>query len=411
MDALRRGRGNASHSHAEYAPMNKPHVGIVGAGIGGLAAALSLQRAGVPVRVFEQAPQLGEVGAGLSLSPTAAHALNALGLRETLDTKAYMPEDQCVRHWRDGRPLVWINRGRALMEKYGERYYLIHRADLHDALASAVRRNDPEAIVLDARCVGITQDAQSATLKLASGATHSFEILVGADGSRSMVRHQLFGALEPQYTGYIAWRGLVPMHLVPQEILEPPSGVFVGPGHLVNRYPVRNGELLNFVAFAERKDWAEEGWSIRSTVKELLDEFDGWTPWVRTFMELVPPQMLFKWGLFDREPLEHWTQGRITLLGDAAHPILPFLGHGAVLGIEDGYILGRAIAASARYEDALARYERARRERAAFVVLQSRKAGKHFHDPDTDSFKERSKGQAADEGLGLFSYNPVTQEI
>jgi salicylate hydroxylase len=228
--------------------MNTHHVGIIGAGIGGLSAALALQRAGVRVRVFEQSPQLGEVGAGISLSPTAAHALNDLGLHGTLESKAYKPEDQCVRHWRDGRPLAWVNRGQALFDKYGERYYLIHRADLHDALASAVRANDPEAIVLDARCVAISQDEQGATLKLASGASYSFEVLVGADGSRSVVRHHLFGALEPQYTGYIAWRGLVPLHLVPKEILEPPSGVFVGPGHLVNRYPVRNGELLALVS-------------------------------------------------------------------------------------------------------------------------------------------------------------------
>jgi salicylate hydroxylase len=391
--------------------MTKPHVGIIGAGIGGLAAALAMQRAGLRVRVFEQAPQLAEVGAGISLSPTAAHALNDLGLHETLETKAYKPEDQCVRHWRDGRPLMWVNRGQALFDKYGERYYLIHRADLHDALARAVRANDPNAITVDARCVGITQDAASATLKLASGTTHTFDVLVGADGSRSMVRHHLFGALEPQYTGYIAWRGLVPMHLVPQEILQPPSGVFLGPGHLVNRYPVRNGELLNFVAFAERADWTEEGWSIRSTVKELLDEFEGWTSWVRRFMELVPPNQLFKWGLFDREPLDTWTRDRITLLGDAAHPVLPFLGHGAVLAIEDGLVLARALAASTRHDDALERYERARMERAAFVVLQSRQAGKTFHDPDTDSYKERSKGRSADEGLGLFSYNPVTQAV
>ena len=134
------------------------------------------------------------------MSPTAAHALNDLGLHETLETKAYKPEDQCVRHWRDGRPLMWVNRGQALFDKYGERYYLIHRADLHDALARAVRANDPDAITVDARCVGITQDAASATLKLASGKTHTFDVLVGADGSRSMVRHHLFGALEPQYT-------------------------------------------------------------------------------------------------------------------------------------------------------------------------------------------------------------------
>jgi salicylate hydroxylase len=180
---------------------------------------------------------------------------------------------------------------------------------------------------------------------------------------------------------------------------------------LVNRYPVRCGELLNFVAFAEREAWTEEGWSIRSSVEELLAEFEGWTPWVRRVMEVVPPDNLFKWGLFDREPLESWTRGRITLLGDAAHPVLPFLGHGAVLAIEDGVVLGRALAAADSVEEGLQRYELARRERASFVVLESRKAGKMWHARDADSYGQRSQGKAADEGIGLFAYNPVTQPV
>ncbi|MCS6946307.1 MAG: FAD-dependent monooxygenase, partial [Steroidobacteraceae bacterium] len=348
--------------------MQRVDIAIVGAGIGGLTAALALQRAGFHVRVFEQAPQLAEVGAGLSLSPTAVHGLKYLGLRETLESKAYPPEDQCVRHYRTAAPLVWINRGRSLLEKYGERYYLIHRADLHDALAANVLAHDPASIELSRRCVGVRQDARQATLEFADGHTARADVVIGADGSRSVVRHAIFGELAPQYTGYIAWRGLVPMERVPREILDPPSGIFVGPGHLVNRYPVRNWQLLNFVAFAERCSWEEEGWSIRSTVDELLAEFEGWHPAVLGFMAQTPPDSLFKWGLFDREPLTSWHRGRVALLGDAAHPVLPFLGHGAVLAIEDGVVLARAFAAARDIGEALERYERARIERAAFVV-------------------------------------------
>lgn len=383
----------------------------MGAGIGGLTAALSLLRAGFSVSLYEQAPQLAEVGAGLSLSPTAVHGLNALGLRETLQTKAYQPEDQCVRHYQTAQPMVWINRGRSLVEKYGERYYLIHRADLHDALAAQVRALAPDAIRLSRKCVAVSQTSSSATVHFEDGGSASADLVVGADGSRSQVRHAAFGPLEPQYTGYIAWRGLVPMDKVPKEILDPPSGIFVGPGHLVNRYPVRNWELLNFVAFAERPAWTEEGWSIRSTVEELLEEFHDWHPAVRTFMAATPPNSLFKWGLFDREPLRTWSNGRITLLGDAAHPVLPFLGHGAVLAIEDGVVLGRALTAASTVDEALRRYEAARMERAAFVVLESRKAGKQFHARDTHTYRERTNSQAADEGIGLFSYNPTTQPV
>jgi salicylate hydroxylase len=396
----------------EIAAVNKATtISIVGGGIGGLSAALALQRAGFRVSIFEQAPYLAEVGAGLSLSPTAAHALNHLGLHDTLQHKAYHPEDQCVRHWADGRPLSWINRGQKLLEQYGERYYLIHRADLHDALASAVRAQDAEAIHLGKTCESLVQDESGVELSFSDGSTMRSAAVIGADGSRSLIRQKIFGLLQPQYTGYIAWRGLVPMHKVPQDILQPPSGVFIGPGHLVNRYPVRGGELLNFVAFAERKSWIEEGWSIRSSVDELLEEFQGWTPMVLRIMEQVPPDQLFKWGLFDREPLARWSAGRVTLLGDAAHPILPFLGHGAVLAIEDAVVLARAFEAADSVPEAYERYEAARRERASFVVLESRKAGKMFHAADTESYPVRTGGRAADEGIGLFSYNPVLQPL
>lgn len=384
---------------------------VIGAGIGGLTATLALLRAGFAVRVCEQAPALGEVGAGLSLSPTAVHGLNALGLRDTLQTKAYHPEDQCVRHYQTAQPMVWINRGKSLLEKYGERYYLIHRADLHDALAAEVRALAPDAIQLNKKCLAVSQTADSASAAFDDGTTSSADLVIGADGSRSLVRQAIFGMLEVSYTGYIAWRGLVPMSKVPQEILDPPSGIFVGPGHLVNRYPVRNWELLNFVAFAERPAWTEEGWSIRSTVEELLAEFQGWHPAVLRFMSETPPHSLFKWGLFDREPLKSWSRGRVTLLGDAAHPVLPFLGHGAVLAIEDAVVLARALTASATIDEALRRYESARMERAAFVVHESRKAGKQFHAPDTASYAQRTNSKPVDEGLGLFSYNPVTQPV
>ncbi len=387
------------------------NLAIVGAGIGGLTAALALQRAGFKVTVYEQAPELGEVGAGLSLSPSAAHALRYLGLGAALDAASYLPEDQAVRHYQDGRALQWTNRGHALLEKYGERYYLIHRADLHDALAAAVRANDPEAIRLGQRCTGVTQTGDPVQISFEDGATADADTVIGADGSRSRVRCALFGDDGPKYTGYIAWRGLVPMERVPPRLLDPPSGIFVGPGHLVNRYPVRSGTLLNFVAFAERKEWEEEGWSIRSTVDELVKEFAGWHPEVLGFLAAVPPELLFKWGLFDREPLTSWCRGRVGLLGDAAHPILPFLGHGAVLAIEDAIVLGRAFAESASVAEALSRYEAARMARASFVVRESRKAVKIFHSHEPEKYAQKTGGKAADERLGLFDYNPTNVPV
>lgn len=386
-------------------------IAIVGGGIGGLTAALALRRAGFRATVYEQAPRLAEVGAGLSLSPTAAHGLNYLGLHGVLEKYGYTPEDQAIRHYQDARPLQWVNRGRALLEKYGERYYLIHRADLHDSLAAALRELAPDAIQLDRRNVGFEQKDGKVHIRFEGGAPVVADLLIGADGSRSPIRHALFGEGAPKYTGYIAWRGLVPMDRVPKAVLDPPSGLYIGPGHLVNRYPVRNWQLLNFVAFAERSQWTEEGWSIRSTVDELLAEFEGWNPDVLALMAAVPPENLFKWGLFDREPLTSWHQGHVALLGDAAHPVLPFLGHGAVLAIEDAVVLARALESTDDIEEALVRYEKARIPRAAFVVHESRQAVKVFHSAEPEQYAKKTGGRAADERLGLFGYNPATAAL
>jgi salicylate hydroxylase len=391
--------------------MKTLHIAIAGGGIGGLAAALALQRAGMRVSVYEQAARLGEIGAGLSLSPTAAHALNHLGLREALLSHAYLPEDQFIRHYRDGRQLMRTNRGRSLLEKYGERYYLIHRADLHEALALAVRANDPGSIHLDHRCVGLSQSDGRVRLRFAGGGSAEADVLVGADGQRSEVRSAIVGPGAPRFAGYIAWRGLVPRERVQGPLHDPPSGLFIGPGHMMNRYPVSGGRQINFVAFAERSEWTAEGWSIRSSVDELLAEFADWHPDVKALMAATPPELLFKWGLFDRDPIRSWSSGHVVLLGDAAHPVLPFLGHGAVLAIEDAVVLARAFEASAQVPEALQRYEAARRERANFVLLESRESVKLFHASDPDHYAQASGNRPADEGRGLFSYNPVTAPV
>ena len=386
-------------------------IAIVGAGIAGLTAARALQTFGFRVRVYEQASRLGEVGAGLTISPNATHVLNAIGLEGVLERIGMRPTRGGVKHWRTGELLVEIPRGQDMLARYGAAYYQVHRADLHAALAEAIQAHDPEAIVLGRCFESLLDDGQRVQLRFTGGASANAAVAIGADGLRSNVRQTLFGAQQPKFTGYIAYRGLVPVSRLPAGIINPTSCLSTGPGRSFTRYLLRGGTLVNFVGLCERHDWAEEGWSIRSTVEELLAEFEGWTPWVLRFMEQVPPELLFKWGLFDREPLTRWSQGRATLLGDAAHPVLPFLGHGAVLAIEDGVVLGRAIAASTSIEEALQRYEKARLERAAFVVHESRKAGKQYHVPDADSYGQRTGNKPADEGIGLFSYNPVTQVI
>lgn len=376
---------------------------VVGAGIGGLAAAIALQRAGLSVRVFEQSVELGEVGAGLSISPNGALGLKALGVLDEFRALAYAPEYQLVRHYKTARVLAVATRGDRLEESYGERYYTIHRADLHRVLADAVRARDPDAIVTGHRFVDVEQRDEFVTAMFDGGRSHSADVLIGADGVRSRVRSTLFGAEEVRFTGYIAWRGLVPMERVPFEALDPPSQVFIGPGHLINRYPVSGGRWLNFVAFAERAGWEEEGWSIPADPDELRAEFAGWHPWVTSIIEAVPKEKLFKWALCARSPLMRWVLGRSALLGDAAHPLLPYLGQGAVMAIEDAVLLGRAFHDAEDFQQALARYEAARVGRARLVVERSSLQVPRFHSDDPDSFQHIVP---VDEGLGLFGYDP-----
>ena len=377
---------------------------IVGAGIGGLAAALALQKAGADVRIFEQAPELGEIGAGLSISPNGALGLRALGVLDAVREHAYAPEYQFVRHFRTARVLATVTRGDHLAETYGERYYVIHRADLHRVLADAVRANDPDAIVTGQRAIELRHVDDGVEVAFESGLRRRADLLIGADGLRSRMRSILFGAEQVRFTGFVAWRGLVPIERVPIEAMDPPSQVFIGPGRMINRYPLRGGRLLNFVAFAEHAAWEEEGWSIPATRGELAAEFEGWHPWVTQIITAVPEQNLFKWALCARSALVRWVAGHAALLGDAAHPLLPYLDQGAVMAIEDAVVLGRACLAAADVPEALARYEAARVGRARFVVERSMLQMPHFHSSDPDRFRH---DLPVDEALGLFAYDPA----
>ncbi len=389
--------------------MREMKVVVVGGGIGGLTAALALLRRGFRVEVHEQARELREVGAGLSVTPNAAHALVDIGLKPVLQRRANALERTGVRHFKTGRMLVEVQRGAAMIERYGEHYYVIHRADLHEGLAAAIRAIDPQCIRVGRRCVGVRQDERRAIASFEDGNEAHADVLVGCDGLRSAVRESLHGAASPPFTGYIAFRALVPMSSLPGIVIDPPSCLQIGPGRTFTRYPVSNGQVLNYVALAEKSGWEVESWSVRAEVSEVLEEFRDFHEDVQAIIRATPERGCFKWALFDREPLPQWRSGRITLLGDAAHPMLPFLGQGAAMAIEDAMVLARALELSADHEEALERYERARLERTTFVMQESRKAVKRYHAPDTDSYDStRHRGGDA---LGLFAYNPVTVAI
>ena len=383
--------------------MSKRPVMLIGAGMGGLTCALAMQRAGIAVRVYEQAPELAEVGAGLTLSPNGSRALIGLGLEKELAELADPPSYQAVHHYQTGRVLVRIDRGDLTLQQYGAPYYQIHRADLHRMLADAVRANDPDGIRLGHEFERFTQDANGVTAFFTNGNSASGRALVGCDGVKSPVRSQMHVQESPKFTRYVAWRGLAPAARVPAEAVDPPSGIYIGPGHLFVRYLIRGGETVNYVAFVEREDWQVESWSQRSTVKEVLDEFSEFHELVRAIIGATPPELCYKWGLFSRRPLESWSVGRVSLLGDAAHPTLPFMGQGAVMAIEDGIVLARCMAKADNLSEAFLRYEAARVARTTMVMEHSATIIHRFFADDTDRFAEGNNQN--EESLGLFHYD------
>lgn len=381
----------------------KSSVIVIGAGIGGLAAALALLRAGQTVKVFEQTATLGEVGAGLSITPNAGKALRFLGLEAELAQMGSTPPAGSIRHYASGAILVQMPQDTS-RERYGMPLYHVHRADLHAALLTAVRKLAPHCVETAAVVRGVDSSSDGVCVTLQDGSNHSADWLVGADGIHSAARAALFGADRPNFTGYVAWRGLVPGNLVPKELLDPPLCMTLGPRRMLMRYPLRRGSLINFVAIARRTAWMEEGWSVRSTLEEVLTEFDDFEPQSRQLLALTPVEKLFKWGLFDRDPLPTWTSGRATLLGDAAHAMPPFTGQGAVMALEDGAVLGRLASQAGSVNELLQNYERERLPRVTRALEMSRsRAALYFADDPLQQVRALGAGMA--ELRTLYDYD------
>lgn len=389
--------------------MRSLSIAIVGAGIAGLTAARALQTFGFRPIVYEQAPVLGEVGAGLTLSPNATHVLQAIGLSDSLERIGMRPARGGVKHWRTGELTVEISRGDEMLRKYGAPYYQVHRADLHRELAELVLRSDPEAIRTGHAFVSLQDHGRHVKLKFADGQYAEADVVLAADGVRSRIRSVLFGADTPRFTGYVAYRGLVPFDRLRAGVIEPTSCLSTGPQRSFTRYLLRDGSLVNFVGLTERNDWREEGWSIRASIDEMLREYEGWYEDVRSIIRATPEGALYKWALFDRAPLPQWTSGRVTLLGDAAHPMLPFLGQGAAMGIEDGMVVARAFAAADSIDEALRRYVEARLPRANWVMQESRETARNYHSGREEQFRPGKHVSA--ESLGLMAYNPAAVPV
>ena len=351
-------------------------VAIVGGGIGGLAAALSLLHAGLDVQVYEQAPALGEVGAGIQISPNASRLLHRLGLGPALDRTGVRPVGVHQRRWDDGRTLQWAPLGEAMEAAFGAPYYHFHRADLLHALADAL---PAKRVQLDHRLTGFQDQGDRVELTFANGARAAASVLVGADGIHSTVRAALFGPEQPRFAGCTAYRGLVPAERLAHLGLEVAAHNWMGPGGHFVHYFVAGGRLMNFVAIKERETWTRESWTDRGEVAEALAVFEGWHPTVRAIIGAADETFL--WALFDRLPLARWSVGRVTLLGDACHAILPFMAQGAAQAIEDGAALATCLmqVGADGISAALARYEALRLPRVTRVQEMSRANKMRYH--------------------------------
>lgn len=374
-------------------------IAIIGGGIGGLTAGLALQQAGFDPILYERAAAFGAVGAGLSISPNAVHGLNALGFADWIAAYANEPLEQCLFHGETDEPLRTFDR-RTARETYGAAYVQVHRADLHDVLT---QRFGLEKCHLGATLTRIDADG---ALTFADGASAHYDVVIAADGLRSVVRDALFDPDRPQFSGHVAWRALVDAARLGPDYVQQRNTNHVGPGRNFVVYPLRGQALVNIVMLTRSAAWADESWAAKGDIADLRKHFGDWCPYVERAIDAIDESLLYRWGLFIRKPLERWVTGRVALLGDAAHPMLPYMGQGASSAIEDGIVLGRCFAAEDDPAKALALYQESRIPRASLLQSESNLGGDRLQ--ALDPYVLRDMPVQNEDALGIFSYNPVT---
>jgi salicylate hydroxylase len=359
-------------------------VFIAGGGIGGLTAALACAHFGHDVTVFEQADRLGEVGAGIQIPPNAMKVFRALGIADRITRNAVQPHAIEIKMGRSGRavfsvPLVSGAGIDVAAQTWGAPYFHIHRADYIAALRGALEPLANVTVNLGATVTTIAQTAQTVTVGFADGTQQSGDLLIGADGLGSTVRTWMHGADTPRFTGNIAWRAVVPVEALGDDAPAATACAWMGPGRHAVTYRLRGGTLANFVGVVETGRPSTEDWHARGSKADALADFAGWHPIITELIKAAPEDALYRWALYDRAPLPTWTRGRVTLLGDAAHPMLPFLAQGAAMAVEDAWVLADAITRIDDLDAALRHYQQDRLPRTARAQAGSRGNAKTFH--------------------------------
>jgi salicylate hydroxylase len=359
---------------------------IAGGGIGGITALLALRQRGIDAELFEQTAAFGQVGAGLQVSSNSTRILRALGLGEALAKVAYYPEARDYRAWDSGERLYYTPLGQRAETRFGAPYYTAHRADLLDVLLGGLEKG---SFRLGCRIERFDQDDDGVTLSLADGSTATGDILIGADGIHSTVRGQMFGNELPRYTGNVAWRGLVPAERVAHLDVAKVAGVWMGPNRSIVQYYIAAGKTFNWIGISRSEQPARESWLAEGRIEDALAEYAGWNDTIRAIIAATP--RVLRQALYDREPLPDWRIGRVVLLGDAAHPMMPFYAQGAAQSIEDAYVLAGCIAAARDAPvAALQRYVKLRQPRTAWMQGLARREEQLYQTSDAQEIAARN---------------------
>jgi len=376
-------------------------IAIVGGGLGGLAAALFLRKAGLDATVYEQVPELREVGAGIVVSPNMVRPLRKIGLGEKLSAFAVRLEAAWeFRRWTDGRVLFVQPMGDECERLYGTHCYVAHRADLVALLQRALPQHP---LRLDHRCIDVAQNEHEAELTFASAGGRTTkvaaDVVIGADGIHSLVSRAVARQIDARFSGLCAFRCLVPAEKAPEIALRPVQTLWLGPGRHFVHYPISAGRLVNVVAIVPAGNWRNESWTADGEISDLSAQFEGWDHRVQQLIRSAASTK--RWAMYDRDPLERWSEGRITLLGDAAHAMLPFFAQGAAQAIEDAVVLADClqIADAGSVPQALQRYEAIRRPRTSQVQRMSRGREVRNHLPDGPEQERRDREFASGDPL------------
>ena len=350
---------------------------IVGAGIGGLVSALCLNKKGYKVEIYEQVEALSELGAGVQLSPNATRVLNYLDLFEDLEPYIFEPNSFQFLNYSSGKIIIERKLGEAIKKDFNSPNYDIHRADLQKVLLDKIEAENID-IHTNMKVTSVGNNKNSAFIEVEEKKIEA-DLIIGADGIHSKVSDSLFGKKEIIFTGNVAWRMLIPIDLLPKNLILPNTTVWLGPNKHFVTYHVNGGKNLNCVCLVEQDGWLNESWSEKGDIEELKKIYKGWNKKIGALLEHVDPNTLYRWALHDRPPMKQWSKGRILVLGDAAHPMLPFLAQGAAMAIEDGAVLANCIDNFDDIDEALNQFEKIRKPRTSYVQSAARRNAKVLH--------------------------------